>query len=443
MSTWIIDDTGFQKQGDHFRSASGVSTPGLRRQGHQLSDRRQRFSVATRNEHRPDRLRVAPPQVVDRGCRTPPGGAHPGRRGVQDQARSGDRAHYHRRRRQDSGRSRAFADCFYGVSSDLRNVAYPHPWLPTSALPSTQSPGCGCSTRSAVGEAEPVGAQQLGVDLWPKGVPPQYLARGNEGVAKEAERSLLLPSRKGRESTMARKKRDKERRLGFVIAWLPGEDKLTKFDPHFAPLAHEQEAGDRAPLQGALAHRAGLRRPQGRAARGSITSSGRSFPGWHHHVSRNRPLLLRVHRQLNVCGITAHGRTPRSSLAGPRRGSELHSRRFGSSRYVLAIAQPIFARWLPRCPTCRRPRDVAHRHAQTAAPACCASCACMDQHPPVVVLAADAIPSLPIPGPGHRTYSTCSTVVPIRSAGCDAAWGGRHHLRLLAPLDRPNGLGLA
>src|SRR6266540_2820633 len=105
VSTWIIDDTGFLKQGAH---SVGVQRPvhRLRWQDHQLPDRRQpqhRYAERARS----DRLRVVPPQVVDRGCRSSSGGAHPRRRGVQDQARSRDRAHYWRRRRQNSWRSRA------------------------------------------------------------------------------------------------------------------------------------------------------------------------------------------------------------------------------------------------------------------------------------------------------------------------------------------------
>ena len=77
------------------------------------------------------------------------------------------------------------ADCFYGVSSDLRNVIRIY-GFDLAALPSTQSPGCGCSTRDpAVGEARPVGAQQLGVDLGPKAFRRITWREGTKGSRKK------------------------------------------------------------------------------------------------------------------------------------------------------------------------------------------------------------------------------------------------------------------
>ena len=55
--------------------------------------------------------------------------------------------------------------------------------------PSTQSPGCGCSTRSAVGEGEPVGAQQLGVDLGPKAFRRITWREGTKGTRKKLSSS--------------------------------------------------------------------------------------------------------------------------------------------------------------------------------------------------------------------------------------------------------------
>ena len=89
------------------------------------------------------------------------------------------------------------ADCFYGVSSDLRNVI-PHLWFRLRRLPSTQSPGCGCSTRSAVGEASPLVRNNSGLTSV-EAFRRITGAAGSEELAKEAELSLLLPSRKGRE----------------------------------------------------------------------------------------------------------------------------------------------------------------------------------------------------------------------------------------------------
>lgn len=83
---------------------------------------------------------------------------------------------------------------------------------------------------------------------------------------------------------------------------------------------------------------------------------GRSFTGWHHHESA-RPLLLR----LRCCGagqvFFPLGRRDESRPSGRRRGlSALQLEGHGEDSFAtarIAIAK-VLALWLPRCPLCHR-----------------------------------------------------------------------------------------
>ena len=163
---------------------------------------------------------------------------------------------------------------------------------------------------------------------------------------------------------MARK-RGTRSRYGSSIEWPPGEDKPTKFTLTSLPrrmskkqimrLFKERWRTERAyeDLKGEL---------------GLDHFEGRSFPGWHHQLYPSSVVLCCY--AFIVAERVRHFPPRSNAPIKPRRTASRPGLHFVDSFITIRLAIAAYlARWLPRCPTCRRPRDVAHRHAQTAAPA--------------------------------------------------------------------------
>ena len=233
MSTWIIDDTGFLKQGDHSvgvqRQYTGSAGKVTNCQiGVSLSDR------YARNEHVPIDFALYLPKswTEDAGRRR--GGAHPGRRGVQDQATISRSSSLPPPSKTRFRAKSCLPIAFTASPSDLRNVIRDL-WLSTSALPSTQSTRV-WRARPAIGRrrGEPVGAQQLGVDLGPKAFRRITWREGTRKQKKEAELSLLLPSRKGRERRWHGSAGSRSR-YGSSLSGRRARTSRPSSPPHFAP----------------------------------------------------------------------------------------------------------------------------------------------------------------------------------------------------------------
>ena len=275
VSTWIIDDTGFPKQGKHSVGVQRQYTGTLGKIGNcQIGVS---LSVATRNEHVPIDFALYLPKSWTEDA------------GRRQEARIPDDVVFKTkidlaidlitRAVEDKIPGEVvLADCFYGVSSDLRNVirmygldfgvavnAVTRVWL-----------------LDAIGRrrGEPVGAQQLGVDLGPKAFRRITWREGTKGSRKKLSsrfcfRRVKVANDDGTEA------RDKEP-LWLVIEWPEGENKPTKFTLTSLPrrmskkqivrLFKERWRTERAyeDLKGEL---------------GLDHFEGRSFPGWHHHVS--------------------------------------------------------------------------------------------------------------------------------------------------------------
>jgi SRSO17 transposase len=275
VSTWIIDDTGFPKQGKHSVGVQRQYTGTLGKVGNcQIGVS---LSVATRNEHVPiDFALYLPKSWTEDASR-------------RQEARIPEDVVFKtkidlaielitRAVEDEIPGEVVLADCFYGVSSDLRNVirmygldfgvavnAVTRVWL-----------------LDAIGRrrGEPVGAQQLGVELGPKAFRRITWREGTKGSRKKLSsrfcfRRVKVANDDGTEA------RDKEP-LWLVIEWPEGENKPTKFTLTSLPrrmskkqivrLFKERWRTERAyeDLKGEL---------------GLDHFEGRSFPGWHHHVS--------------------------------------------------------------------------------------------------------------------------------------------------------------
>ncbi len=275
VSTWIVDDTGFLKQGKHSVGVQRQYTGSAGKVANcQIGVS---LSIATRNEHVPiDFALYLPESWTEDASRR-----HKARipedvvfktkidlaldlitRAVEDEIPG----------------EVVLADCAYGVSSDFRNVirmygldfgvavnALTRVWL-LDALGRRQG--------------EPVGAQQLGVDLGAKAFRPITWRQGTKGNRERLSsrfcfRRVKAANEDGTEA------QDKEP-LWLIIEWPEGESKPTKFTltslPRRMPkkqivrLLKERWRTERAyeDLKGEL---------------GLDHFEGRSFPGWHHHVS--------------------------------------------------------------------------------------------------------------------------------------------------------------
>jgi SRSO17 transposase len=275
VSTWILDDTGFPKQGKHSVGVQRQYSGTLGKIGNcQLGVS---LSIATRNEHVPiDFALYLPKSWTDDAER-------------RQEARIPDDLVFKTKidlaielitRAVDDKipGEVVLADCFYGVSSDLRNVIRMYGLdfgVAVNAL-----------TRvwllDAIGRrrGEPVGAQQLGVDLGPKAFRRITWREGTKGLRKKMSsrfcfRRVKVANDDGTEA------RDKEP-LWLVIEWPEGEMKPTKFTLTSLPQRMSKKAIVRLFKERWRTERA---YQDLKGELGLDHFEGRSFPGWHHHVS--------------------------------------------------------------------------------------------------------------------------------------------------------------
>ena len=275
VSVWIIDDTGFLKQGDH--------SVGVQRQYTGTAGKIANcqvgvsLSVATRNEHVPIDFALYLPEswTEDAGrrreARIP--------KDVVFKTKIDLATDLITRAVEDGIPGEVvLADCFYGVSSDFRNV--------TRMYGLDFGVAVNAITRvwvlDALGRRRggPVGAQQLGLDLGAKAFRCITWRQGTKGDRKKLSSRFCFRRVKAANDD-GTEARDKEP-LWLVIEWPEGEKKPTKFTLTSLPrrmskkqivrLFKERWRTERAyeDLKGEL---------------GLDHFEGRSFPGWHHHVS--------------------------------------------------------------------------------------------------------------------------------------------------------------
>ncbi len=137
--------------------------------------------------------------------------------------------------------------------------------------------------------------------------------------------------------------------LWLVAEWLDGETKAHEIHAHHAAATHEPEA-DRPDLQGTLAHRTHVRGPEGRT---------RTRPLRRSLVHRLASPRLRRLMLLRLRHIRARQRFSPLGRRAQSRRSESPSRperHFADSFITARLAIALFlARWLPRCPLCHQP----------------------------------------------------------------------------------------
>ena len=151
---------------------------------------------------------------------------------------------------------------------------------------------------------------------------------------------------------MARK-RGTRRPLWLVIEWPPGEDKPTEEFTLTSLPRRMSKKPDRAPLQEALARTERAYEDLKGELGLSITSRSRSFPGWHHHVS----VVLCCYAFIVAERVRHFPPRSRNAPIKPRRTASRPELHFVDSFITIRLAIAAYlARWLPRCPTCRRPR---------------------------------------------------------------------------------------
>lgn len=248
-------------------------------------------------------------------------------------------------------------DAAYGEATDLRNVIRMYGLDYGAAV---KAPNLvWLLDQAGRTEGDPLGVQKLGIKLGPKAFRRITWRDGTSGKKMQSRFCFRRVKVAHDDGTAAQ---DKEP-LWLMIEWPEGEEKPTKFVLTSLPrrmskkqivrIVKERWRTERAyeDLKGEL---------------GLDHFEGRSFPGWHHHVS----VVLCCYAFI-LAERVRHFPPRQDGRVKLQRSASRPELHFVDSFITIRLAIAAYlARWLPRCPTCRQPRSVEHAMDHATASAC-------------------------------------------------------------------------